>query len=204
MARIRPIRSGRPEPVALHDRAMDNLRFIRETMERAGSFTAVSGWGSILTGVTALIAAAIASTVEGTNAWVGVWTGEAILALAIGAWAVVQKARAAGLPLLSEPGRKVALSLSPPVLAGGVLTLVLFQAGLLSALPGMWMLLFGVGIVAAGSYSVRIVPVMGLSFMLLGAVSFLLPAAWANELMALGFGGLHILFGLLIARRYGG
>ena len=204
MARIRPLATHTPEPVALHDRAMDNLRFIRETMERAGSFTAVSGWGSILTGVTALIAAAVATPVEGTAAWVGIWTGEAMLALGIGAWAVVQKARAAGLPLLSGPGRKVALSLSPPVLAGGVLTVVLFNAGLLQALPGMWMLLFGVGIVAAGSYSVRIVPVMGLSFMLLGAISFLLPMSWANGVMALGFGGLHILFGLLIARRYGG
>ena len=205
MARIRPISSsGRPEPVALHDRAMDNLRFIRETMERAGSFTAVSGWGSILTGVTALVAAGIASLVEGSLAWLLVWTGEAMLAIGIGAWAVVMKARAAGMPLLSGPGRKVALSLMPPIVAGGVLTLVLFQVGLPQLLPGMWMLLFGVGIVAAGSYSVRIVPVMGLSFMVLGAIAFMLPMAWANGVMALGFGGLHILFGLLIARRYGG
>ena len=205
MARIRPISSsGRPEPVALHDRAMDNLRFIRETMERAGSFTAVSGWGSILTGVTALVAAGIASLVEGSLAWLLVWTGEAMLAIGIGAWAVVMKARAAGMPLLSGPGRKVALSLMPPIVAGGVLTLVLFQVGLPQLLPGMWMLLFGVGIVAAGSYSVRIVPVMGLSFMVLGAIAFMLPMAWANGVMALGFGGLHILFGFLIARRYGG
>ena len=204
MARIRPLSSGQPEPVALHDRAMDNLRFIRETMERAGSFTAVSGWGSILTGVTALIAAAIAATVEGPVAWLGVWTAEAMLALGIGAWAVVQKARAAGLPLLSGPGRKVALSLMPPIVAGALLTLVFYRVGIFQLLPGMWMLLFGVGIVSAGSFSVRIVPVMGLSFMLLGAISFLLPVSWANGVMALGFGGLHILFGLLIARRYGG
>ena len=204
MARIHPIPPGGTEPVALHDRAMDNLRFIRETMERAGSFTAVSGWGSILTGVTALIAAAIAGTVSGDVAWLVVWTVEAMLALGIGAWAVVQKARAAGLPLLSGPGRKVALSLMPPIVAGALLTLVLYQAELYHLLPGMWMLLFGVGIVAAGSYSVRIVPVMGLSFMLLGAISFLLPMSWANGVMALGFGGLHILFGVLIARRYGG
>jgi hypothetical protein len=204
MARIRPVSSGRPEPVALHDRAMDNLRFIRETMERAGSFTAVSGWGSILTGGTALVAAGVASMVEGPIAWLAVWTAEAMLALGIGAWAVVKKARAAGMPLLSGPGRKVALSLMPPIVAGAILTLVLFQVGLFQLLPGMWMLLFGVGIVAAGSYSVRIVPVMGLSFMLLGAIAFLLPMAWANGVMALGFGGLHILFGLLIARRYGG
>jgi hypothetical protein len=206
MARIHPLstQTDTPEPVALHDRAMDNLRFIRETMERAGSFTAVSGWGSIATGLTALLAAWIASLTSDATTWLVVWSAEALLALGIGTWAVLQKARAAGLPLLSGPGRKVALSLSPPLLAGAVLTLVFFSEGLLRMLPGMWMLLFGVGIVAAGSFSVRIVPVMGLSFMLLGAVAFLLPLSWANGVMALGFGGLHIFFGVLIARRYGG
>ena len=209
MAKIHPIRPLAPEEerepsLDLHARAMDNLRFIRETMERAGSFTAVSGWGSIATGVTALVAAGIATLVTEPVLWLAVWSAEALLALGIGTWAVVQKARAAGLPLLSGPGRKVALSLSPPLLTGALLTMVLFQAGLLSVLPGMWLLLFGVGIVAAGSYSVRIVPVMGLSFMLLGAVALLLPMSWANGVMAVGFGGLHILFGVLIARRYGG
>jgi len=204
MARIRPLAKHASEPVALHDRAMDNLRFIRETMERAGSFTAVSGWGSIATGLTALVAAGIASFATEPLLWLAVWSVEALLALGIGTWAVVQKARAAGLPLLTGPGRKVALSLSPPLLTGALLTMVLFRAGLLSVLPGMWLLLFGVGIVAAGSYSVRIVPVMGLSFMLLGAVALLLPISWANAVMAVGFGGLHILFGVLIARRYGG
>ena len=204
MARIEPLRPQTQEPVALHDRAMDNLRYIRETMERAGSLTAVSGWGSVATGVTALVAAWSASRQSEPLAWLMVWIVEALIALGIGAWAVVQKARAAGLPLLSGPGRKVALSLSPPLVAGAILTGALFYAGFVAVLPGMWLLLFGVGIVTAGSYSVRIVPVMGLSFMFLGGITLLLPASWGNGLMALGFGGLHILFGFLIARRYGG
>lgn len=204
MARIEPIRNPPTEALALHDRAMDNLRFIRETMERAGSFTAFSGWGSIVTGVTAIAAAWIAEGRSDAASWMAVWGVEALLALGIGFWGVVSKARTAGMPLLSGPGRKVALSLSPPLVAGAVLTGVLFQAGLLGLLPGMWLLLFGAGVMAAGSYSVRIVPVMGMSFMLLGAVALLLPAEWGNALMALGFGGLHILFGFLIARRHGG
>lgn len=203
MPRTKPILPS-AEPVALHDRAMDNLRYIRETMERAGSFTAVSGWGSIVTGMTALGAAWVASLQASPLAWLVVWSAEALLALGIGFWAVVQKARAAGMPLLSGPGRKVALSLSPPLIAGAVLTAVLFQAGFLSALPGMWLLLFGVGIVAAGSFSARIVPVMGFCFMAFGIVAFLLPAEWGNVVMAIGFGGFHLFFGLLIARRYGG
>ena len=204
MARIRPIRSLPSDPLALHDRAMDNLRYIRETMERAGSFTAVSGWGSIATGVSALLAAWIASAQDDPRGWLAVWGAEATVALAIGALAVVRKARAARMPLLSGPGRKVALSLSPAMAAGAVLTAVLFHAGLLEVLPGMWLLLFGAGIVAAGSYSVPIIPVMGMSFMALGTVALVAPPSWGNGLMAVGFGGLHIVFGILIARRYGG
>ena len=204
MASVHPVSSRDSEPVALHDRAMDNLRYIRETMERAGSFTAVSGWGVVAIGITALPAAWLAAGMASPVGWLAVWVLEAAVALAIGFLSVAQKARAAGMPLLSGPGRKVALILSPPLMAGAVLTAVLFGEGILQPLPGMWMLLFGAGIVAAGAFSVRIVPVMGLTFMLLGSVALLLPAGWGDGLMALGFGGLHIFFGILIARRYGG
>jgi hypothetical protein len=197
-------RRRRPENVALHDRAMDNLRFIRETMERAGSFTAVSGWGQVAIGVTALVAAVLAGKQESVEGWLAIWSGEAIAAVAIGGWTVARKAYAAGMPLLSGPGRKVALSLAPPLVAGAMLTAALFDSGLLWPLPGMWLLLYGTGVVAAGAYSVRIVPVMGLSFMVLGTFALLAPSAWGNTMMGLGFGGLHIVFGLLIAWRYGG
>lgn len=204
MASVHPLPPRDSEPVALHHRAMDNLRFIRETMERAGSFTALSGWGQVAIGITALGAALVAAQVNSAGMWLAVWAVEMLIALAIGVWSVARKARAAGMPLLSGPGRKMALSLAPAILAGAVLTGVLFGEGVVQPLPGMWMLLFGAGIVAAGSYSVRIVPVMGLSFMLLGTVALLLPIGWGNGLMALGFGGMHIFFGFLIARRYGG
>ncbi|HET8657204.1 MAG TPA: hypothetical protein VFL93_16880 [Longimicrobiaceae bacterium] len=204
MAKPQPFLPGPGEPFALHDRAMENLRFIRETMERAGSFTAVSGWGEVVIGVTAVLAAWVASLQASPAAWLVVWSAEALMALGIGGVSVMRKARAAGMPLRSGPGRKFALSLFPPLIAGAVLTAVLFRGGIVAPLPGLWLLLFGAGIVAAGSYSVRIVPVMGLCFMALGTGALLLPAAWGDALMALGFGGLHILFGLLIAWRYGG
>jgi hypothetical protein len=192
------------ENLALHDRAMENLRFIRETMERAGSFTAVSGGGQVAIGLTALLAAAIAAGQSTPERWLAVWSIEALVALAIGGFTVARKAYSAGLPLLYGPGRKVALSLAPPLLAGAMLTAVLFDASLLTPLPGMWLLLFGTGVVAAGAYSVRIVPVMGLSFMLLGVFALLAPSGWGNALMGLGFGGFHIFYGLLIAWRHGG
>lgn len=204
MGSVHPISRQSPEPVALHDRAMDNLRFIRETMERAGSFTAISGWGVFAVGITALIAAFLAASASTVAGWIMIWSVEAVMAMGIAAWSVARKARAAGLPLLSGPGRKMALSLSPALVAGAVLTTVLYGEAILQPLPGMWLLLYGAGMVAAGSYSVRIVPVMGMSFMALGTVALLLPGSWGNALMALGFGGLHLFFGFLIARRHGG
>jgi hypothetical protein len=205
MASVHPIRPrSTDEPVALHARAMDNLRFIRETMERAGSFTAVSGWGQVGIGITALGAAWLAAQQTDANAWVAIWMGEALLSLAIGIGAGARKARTARVPLLSGPGSKFALSLAPPLVAGALLTGVLFSTGPIGILPGMWLLLFGTGVVTAGAFSVRIVPVMGLCFMLLGALALFSPPSWGNMYMAAGFGGLHIIFGLLIARRYGG
>jgi hypothetical protein len=206
MATIHPLmRDPEPEPsLELHARAMDNLRYIRETMERAGSFTAVSGWGQVVIGVAGLGAAWLASRQGSPVNWLATWSLAAVVSAGIGVLTTVMKSRAARMPLLSGPGRKFMLNLFPPLAAGGVLTAVLFQAGLMGLLPGLWLLLFGVGIVAAGAFSVRVVPVMGLAFMGLGTVALFAPAAWGDAFMAAGFGGLHIVFGSVIARRYGG
>ena len=183
---------------------MENLRFIRETMERAGSFTAVSGGGQVAVGVTALAAAGVAALQATPERWLAVWAIEAMVALAIGAFTVARKAFSAGLPLLSRPGQKALLTVAPSLIAGAMLTAVLFEADLLWPLPGMWLLLYGASVVGGGVYSVRILPVMGASFMALGVFALLAPQGWGNALMALGFGGLHIVFGALIAWRYGG
>lgn len=193
------------QPVALHERAMDNLRFIRETMERASAFTGISGWGQVAIGVTALVAAPLsAQQITFSKSWLMVWVGEAVVSLLIAGWSIDRKARAAQMPLLAGPGRKVAFSLSPPLLVGGLLTVVLYRAGLTNAIPGVWLLLYGTGVVTGGMFSVTIVPIMGICFMTLGAAALFMPPAFANWLLAAGFGGLHIVFGIVIARRYGG
>src|SRR5437667_10182754 len=151
--------------VSINERAFENLRFIRETMERAGSFTAVPGWGGILMGVSALLTALISSRLPSKDLWVASWLGEAVLALAIGGWAMAQKARAVQSTLLDGPGRKFALNLFPAMIAGAILTLVLYQHGLFGIMPGVWLLLYGVAVVTGGAFSVNIVPIMGLCFM---------------------------------------
>lgn len=204
MAVVHPIRQNTEPPPALHDRAMDNLRFIRETMERASAFTAVPGWGQSIIGLTALCAALLASRQNSTDAWLSVWLAEAFISLGIAGWTMYRKARAAATPLLSQPGRKLAINFSPPMFAGVLLTVLFYRANLVAFLPGLWLLLYGTGVITGGAFSVRPVPVMGLCFMLLGALALFCPDSWGDALMAAGFGALHIVFGLHIARRYGG
>jgi hypothetical protein len=194
----------RPDDPALHARAMDNLSFIRQTMERATAFTAVPGWGGVGMGLLGLAAAAVAETRITRTEWLVTWLATSALGLTLGGWTMAAKARRAGTTVFSYPGRRFVLSYVPPLLVGALLTGALVRAGLWSALPGTWLLLYGTGVVTGGAFSVRVVPLMGLCFMVLGAVALFGPTAWGNLLMAAGFGLLHIVFGLIIARRYGG
>ena len=191
------------EPPALHAHAMDNLRFIRDAMSRAGQFTGLPGWGGVLMGVSALATAALAARTTGTT-WLLWWLGDAALAIAIASVAMTLKARRLQAPLLAAPAKRFAFAYIPPLVAGAVLTPVFINNGLTPRLPGCWLLLYGVAISTGGTLSVRVVQVLGLLFMALGAASFAAPAAWGNLFMAAGFGGLHIIFGFIIARNYGG
>ena len=204
MATVRSIRAARAEPVSMQTHAMDNLRFIRETMERAGSFTAVPGWGGVGMGVSALAAAAVAARQPTLERWLITWLLEAAFALVLAGLAIKRKADTAKGPLISAPARRFVLSFAPPLMVGGLITAVLYRAGLPAAIPGAWLLLYGTGVVTGGAFSVRVVPVMGLCFMLLGAVALFCPFTWGTALLAVGFGGLHLIFGAIIARRYGG
>jgi hypothetical protein len=193
----------RSEPIALGDRAMDDLRYIRRTMERGHAFTAVPGWGGVAMGMTALTAAVIAWGRTEPGPWLAVWLTEAAIAVLIGVTAIRIKARRSGSPVLSGAGRKVLLSFLPAATAGVILTGALWRAGAWDLMPGVWLLVYGVSVVAAGTFSVRTVPVMGLAFMALGALALFVPGP-PDLWLGAGFGGLHIGFGAVIARRHGG
>ena len=191
-----------PEP--LQDRALENLRFIRDTMVGASAFTGVPGWGGVGMGVSAIGAAWIAHQQPTVERWLLTWVAEGWLAFAIGGVAMVRKSAAGETPLTSRAGRRFLLAYVPPILAAAVLTLVLYRAGVTALLPGLWLLLYGAAVTTGGAMSVPVVPVMGICFMLVGAVTLFLPATAGDYSMALGFGLLHIGFGGWIARRYGG
>lgn len=198
-----PLRSS-TAPIPIDARAADHLRYIRETMARAAEFTAVPGWGGVAMGLTALAAAWIAHRQATPRAWLTVWLVEAFVAVAIAAPAAATKAHRADSKLFSGPGRKFVLSFAPPIIAGGLLTFALIQAGAIGALPGLWLLLYGTAIVTGGAFSVRVVPVMGMCLMAMGTAAILSPASWGDFFMAGGFGIVQMVFGFLIARRFGG
>jgi hypothetical protein len=208
MASVQPIRTRTVQPTPLHDHAMDNLRYIRETMELAGSFTAVPGWGGVAMGATALVASAIAMRQTSPQAWLATWLTEGVLAVAIGVLAMWRKASKAGLPVWSPPVRKFVFSFVPPLAVGAALTMVLWRAGLVDTIPGVWLMLYGTGVITGGAFSVPVVPVMGACFLVGGALAMFPPPAWPRPWddvwLGLCFGGLHIVFGAIIARRYGG
>ena len=195
---------NRGPAIDLRARAEDDLRAIRHAMEGSSRFTSVSGAGEIAVGVTALVAAAIAAGRSTDAAWLAVWGVEAVVAAALSLVAAARKARRSGGTLWSLPARRFALSLAPPIVAGAALTPILYEAGRADALPGAWMLFYGAGVVTGGAFSIRIVPLMGVAFMLFGAVALALPGPSRDAWMAAGFGGIHVVFGAALARRYGG
>lgn len=207
MAKTNAVRRGEhgtDEPVNLGDRAIDNLKFIRETMERSTAFTAVPGYGGILMGVTACAAAYIANLQVYLVDSLATWLVEACLAFAIGLLAMWQKSKIAGQSLVSAPAKKFAMGFAPPLVAGVIAVLGLWKYGHYYEMAPVCMLAYGAAVASGGAFSVRVIPVMGWCFMALGAIAFLLPTNYSNLMMALSFGGLHIIFGAIIAKRYGG
>lgn len=188
---------------SLHDRAVDNIRYIRETMERASAFTSIPGWGGVAIGITAVIAAIIAHG-RPPDQWLLIWLGDAVLAAIIGSTSMIWKARRAGLSFRSKAARRFFVSYFAPVVSAALLTFVLWRAGVFIALPAVWLLLYGTSFISSGAFSIRVVPIMGICFMILGLAACFVPFSAANILLGIGFGGLHILFGYIIARSYGG
>ena len=205
MAVHRPARDEfRNAPPALHERALADLHFIRRTMESASTFTAFSGWGLALIGGITVVAGWWANQRAGRESWLAAWLALAVVSVAIAASTTWWKARRLRQPLLASPARRFALGLAPPLAAGAIVTIALARNAHFELLPGIWLLLYGAGVVTGGAFSVRIVPAMGFAFMALGALALLGPLAWSDWLLVAGFGGLHVAFGAIIGARHGG
>ena len=187
----------------LHERADENLRYIRAAMERASAFTAVSGAGGVAMGAVALVAAAGAAAQPTQWRWLVVWLVALLTALVVGVLAIVYKARRVKQPLTGALARRFVLAMAASLAPGAILTIALWWRDASELLPAVWLSCYGAAVVAAGTLSVAAVPIMGALFLVLGTVAAVAPAL-GDWLMAVGFGGLHITFGIWIARRHGG
>jgi hypothetical protein len=196
--------SDRQGVVSVAGHAEESLQFIRRAMERSATFTAVPGLGGVGMGAVGLAAAILAASQPSAERWLSVWLLAAAVAVAIGAISMWRKAARSGAPLTGAVGRRFATSLAAPLVAGAALTWGAWTNSALALIPGIWLLLYGAGVLAGGVYSVATVRVIGLAFMALGLAALVTPAAWGNLWLGAGFGGLHLGFGLYITKRHGG
>ena len=180
------------------------LNYIRDVMAQATTFTAVPGRGMIGMGLVAILAAGYATMNLAPTSWIVAWIVAVLVGPIIGCGALIAKAKHTGESFQSGVGRKFIMSFLPSLFVGFLISIGLWDSGQVSLMPGVWMLLYGVGTIAGGAYSVRIIPIMGICFLVFGAIALFLPLFWGNLLMAISFGGLHILFGFIITVKYGG
>jgi hypothetical protein len=190
-------------PAAIESRALGTLAYIRASIESSSSLD-VPGMAGIVVGVIGLLAAIVVSLPRGAPHWLGIWLFAAAAALALGGALIARQIAQRGHARYWGPARKFLLCLCPALLAGGVLTLVLSSAGSVALIPGMWLLLYGCAVLSASTVTTagvaRLVGIMGALFVALGSITFALPLATHAAMLGLGFGGVHIVFGLLIGR----
>ena len=199
-----PRQAGPAQVTAVTDQAAQNLQFIRHAMERSATFSAVPGIGGALMGGVGLMAAIAAAVQPTAERWLLVWLGAAVVALVIGLVTMRRKAARLGAPLVGATGRRFALGLSAPLIAGAALTVGVWLHGVWALMPPTWLLLYGTGVLTGGAYSVAPMRVLGLAFLALGAAALVTPPSWGNVWLGVGFGVLQIGFGSYIAKHHGG
>jgi len=192
------------EPAEISGYAADNLLYIRQAMERSSTFTSIPGIGGALMGVVALIAAAVAGAQQTSERWLLTWIAAAIVAATVGLVTMGLKAKRAGSTLTGATAKRFALGMAAPFVAGAAITFQLWSVGAYAVMAPAWLLLYGAGVLTGGIFSVPIVRVIGVCFMMLGVLAIATPSAWGNLWLAAGFGGLQVAFGAYIARHHGG
>jgi len=189
---------------SLDEQAAESIAFIRHTMARSASFTAVPGRGGIAMGVIGIAAAVIARRQVDATSWLWTWLAAAVVAVPVGLASMIVKARRHGVALLSPAGRRFAQGFLPAILVAAVLTAMLVRAQAFAFLPPTWLLLYGAGVMAGGSASVALLAWIGVAFIACGIAAALTPVAWSDVWLGLGFGVVQIVFGFIIARKHGG
>jgi hypothetical protein len=194
----------RIDPTPIGSSAAENLRYIRSTIEAAHTFTTVPGKGCIAMGLAALAAAGLESLPTFAPHWLPIWLTAAVVSCTVALFFMESKAREQGLSLRRSVAWRFFLTLAPAFVAGGILTVALMDEVGRDVIAGIWLLLYGVGIAACGVFSIPVVLIAGFAFMGLGTVTLAAPPSWTLAMLALGFGGVHLVLGVVIWKDYGG
>lgn len=215
-----------PTLMAPLDEAREHLRVIRQTMERSTKYSTLSGLSGVLIGLVAIVGVVVTNSIirqapaftvrsqaelRSLNAFqhrqfaelAAIWTTVLVLAIAIDFVANKRRAARVGKTVMSPIGGHIILAALPAFFAGAVITYFFIMHNLAFSVWGVWMLCYGLAICAVGLFSVKPVSVLGAAFVLAGAVTLLLPPSAQLPMMALTFGGFHIGYGILMARRHG-
>jgi hypothetical protein len=190
-------------PAAIESRALGTLDYIRASIESSSSMD-VPGMAGIVMGSIGVVAAIVVSLPRWAPHWLAIWLAAAAAAFVLGGALVARQIASRGRSRYLGPARKFMLCLCPSLLAGAVLTVVFATSGMTGVIPGMWLLLYGCAVLSASTVTAagiaRLICIMGILFVVLGSMTFALPAAAHTPVLGLGFGVLHILFGILIGR----
>jgi hypothetical protein len=186
--------------VALDAHAAATLRYIRASMDAAGT-VAVSGSAGVAMGVIGLLAATLASSAALRPHWLAIWLFAAALACSVGGVLMARQASLQGFTLFGAPVRKFILCLAPGLFAGAAMTFIHWHGNNSHAIPGTWLLLYGCALISTSAPTTRVVGILGSLFALLGLITFWLPQGLQNVALGAGFGGLHLVFGVMIRRK---
>ena len=190
-------------PIPIESRAIGTLDFIRASIEASTSM-AVPGMAGILMGIIGLLATVVTSIPQAAAYWLQIWLAAAATAFALGGALMAREAALSGHARYLGPVRKFLLCLCPALLAGAVLTFVLWRSSAQALIPGMWLLLYGCAVLSASTVTIartmRLICIMGSLFVVLGLLAFASRPSLHMLILGMGFGALHTIFGILIGQ----
>lgn len=197
----------------------DDLAHIRSMMERSSRFLSLSGLSGVGAGVVGLIAGLIAiyltrdsyMSVEKVRMSVGggiilqllILIGSSALLLAIfcGCYFTIRKSKKLGLQIWTATTKKILVQLSIPLTVGGVFVLALLQYNLYGLIAGTTLIFYGLALVNAEKYTYSDIKYLGFLEIILGCLSLFFIGK-GLIFWTIGFGILHIVYGIILHRKY--
>lgn len=181
--------------------AAEALGAIRQYMDRStksAHYTAVSGF---IAGAATLVGCAVLLARNGLDVpplveFAVVWSAVALVALVGVLWSTLRKARARDEEVLNTPTRMVLGALCPAGFSLLALTVALGAHGRVDLLPGVWLLFYGTGLFSAALFARREFQKIGVTALVLGAAALACPPGWGTLFMGVGFGALHLAYGV--------